>query len=205
MSGGRPATASRNARSQKPCLNASALRLAKIDASRCDVRYDSQAAPLSAAPTAMKPAARPKIVLFDNRCLPTCTVPCANASRLAFKANFTTASRRVRRPHAPGNLSAALAFNHRYVVLLCKSSQNWALLPKYRPRRPAVSAVMERRPFKMSVIRPDGTPMSSASRLALNEREVNSRFSRRPGCAAGGMVLILYGSRQFRRRRRHRC
>jgi hypothetical protein len=47
--------------------------------------------------------------------------------------------------------------------------------------------------------------MSSASRLALNEREVNSRFSRWPGCAAGGMVLILYGSRQFRRRRHHRC
>jgi hypothetical protein len=86
---------------------------------------------------------------------------------------------------------------------LCRSNQNWALLPKYRPRRTAVSAVMERRPFKMSVIRPDGTPMSSASRLALNEREVNSRFSRRPGWAAGGMVLIFYG--QFRRRGRHRC
>jgi hypothetical protein len=65
--------------------------------------------------------------------------------------------------------------------------------------------VMERRPFKVSVIRPDGTPMSSASRLALNEREVNSRFSTRPEWAAGGTVLILYGSRQFRRRRRHVC
>jgi hypothetical protein len=81
-SGGRPTTANRNARSQKPCLNASALRLAKIRASRCDVRYDSQAAPRSAAPAAMKPAATAKIVPFDNRCLPTCTVPCASAASL---------------------------------------------------------------------------------------------------------------------------
>jgi hypothetical protein len=30
--------------------------------------------------------------------------------------------------------------------------------------------------------------MSSASRLALSARVCNSRFSKRPGCTAGGMV-----------------
>jgi hypothetical protein len=43
---------------------------------------------------------------------------------------------------------------------LCRSSQNCALWPKYRPSRTAVSTVIARRPFKMSVTRPDGTPMS---------------------------------------------
>src|SRR2546423_2808909 len=41
----------------------------------------------------------------------------------------------------------------------------------------------------MSVIRPDGTPRSSASRLALSARAASSRLRRRPGCATGGMVL----------------
>ena len=38
---------------------------------------------------------------------------------------------------------------------LCKSSQNCGWFPKYRPRRSGVSAVVERRPFGMSVIPPD--------------------------------------------------
>src|SRR5436190_6326897 len=74
---------------------------------------------------------------------------------------------------------------------LCRSSQNCALLPKYRPSRTAVSAVMERRPLSMSVMRPDGTPRSSASRLALSLREPSSRFKSRPGCTAGAIFLPL--------------
>src|SRR5207247_3496151 len=70
-----------------------------------------------------------------------------------------------------------------------RSSQNCALLPKYRPSRTAVSAVIERRPLRISVTRPDGTPRSSASRLALSFRSAISRLKRRPGCAAGGMSL----------------
>src|SRR6266545_6708115 len=53
----------------------------------------------------------------------------------------------------------------------------------------AVSAVIERRALRMSVMRPDGTPRSSASRLALSLRAASSRFSRRPGCATGAIVL----------------
>src|SRR5262245_42599284 len=46
---------------------------------------------------------------------------------------------------------------------------------------------MARRPFKMSVIRPEGTPRLNASRLALRPRASSSRFSRRPGWAIAGM------------------
>jgi hypothetical protein len=48
---------------------------------------------------------------------------------------------------------------------------------------------MERRPFRMSVIRPDGTLRSSASRFALSARAFGSRFRRLPGCAGVGMLL----------------
>lgn len=48
-----------------------------------------------------------------------------------------------------------------------------------------MSAEIERRPFKMSVMRPDGTPKSSASRFALTPRALSSLLSRRPGCATG--------------------
>jgi hypothetical protein len=61
-------------------------------------------------------------------------------------------------------------------------------LPKYRPSRTAVSAVIERRAFKMSVMRPDGTPMSSDSRLADSLRADSSRLSRRPGWKIGRFV-----------------
>src|SRR5262245_37287890 len=50
---------------------------------------------------------------------------------------------------------------------------------------------MPRRPFRMSVIRPDGTPRARARRLALRPRAFSSRFNRRPGCAIGGMFLAL--------------
>src|SRR5713101_5513062 len=72
---------------------------------------------------------------------------------------------------------------------LCKSSQNCAWLPKYRPSRTAVSALIERRPLRMSVMRPDGTPRSSARRLALSARAASSRLSSRPGCARGAWRL----------------
>src|SRR5262245_54878723 len=41
----------------------------------------------------------------------------------------------------------------------------------------------------MSVMRPDGTPMSRDSRLALSLRAASSRFRIRPGCATGGIGL----------------
>src|SRR5687767_3134129 len=39
----------------------------------------------------------------------------------------------------------------------------------------------------MSVMRPDGTPMSSDNRLAESRRAASSRFRRRPGCETGVM------------------
>ncbi len=71
---------------------------------------------------------------------------------------------------------------------LCRSSQNWARFPKYLPSLTAVSAVIDRRPFSMSVMRPDGTLRSSASRFALSSRAFNSRLKRLPGCVANGML-----------------
>ena len=50
-----------------------------------------------------------------------------------------------------------------------------------------MSAVIERRPFNMSVIRPAGTPRSRANLFALNCRASNSRLRNRPGCAIGVM------------------
>src|SRR5882724_13529130 len=64
---------------------------------------------------------------------------------------------------------------------LCMSSQKRAPLPKYRPSRTAVSAETERRPLRMSVMRPDGTPSAIASRLALSLRASSSILRRRPG------------------------
>jgi hypothetical protein len=40
----------------------------------------------------------------------------------------------------------------------------------------------------MSVMRPDGTLRSSASRFALSSRAFNSRLKRLPGCVANGML-----------------
>jgi hypothetical protein len=68
---------------------------------------------------------------------------------------------------------------------LCRSSQNWARFPKYRPSLTAVSAVIDRRPFSMSVMRPDGTLRSSASRFALSSRAFNSRLKRLQLCLTG--------------------
>src|SRR5215471_973987 len=74
---------------------------------------------------------------------------------------------------------------------LCRSSQNRALLPKYRPSRTAVSAVIARRPLRMSVMRPDGTPRSSESRFVLSLRACNSRRSKRPGCTGGTSSFVI--------------
>jgi hypothetical protein len=41
---------------------------------------------------------------------------------------------------------------------------------------------------RMSVMRPEGTPISSASRLALSLRATISRFNKRPGCTTGAMI-----------------
>jgi hypothetical protein len=40
-------------------------------------------------------------------------------------------------------------------------------------------------------MRPDGTPTSSDSRLALSLRAASSRFSRRPGCAIEALFILL--------------
>ena len=73
-----------------------------------------------------------------------------------------------------------------------RSSQNWARFPKYRPSLTAVSAVIDRRPLSMSVMRPDGTLRSSASRFALSSRTFSSRFKKLPGCVAYGMRYPLW-------------
>jgi len=39
------------------------------------------------------------------------------AKRRSAQINVTEPSRRIRRPHPPGDLRAALAFNHRYIEL----------------------------------------------------------------------------------------
>src|SRR5882757_684463 len=39
----------------------------------------------------------------------------------------------------------------------------------------------------MSVIRPEGTPISSESRFALSFRATNSRFNKRPACTTGAI------------------
>ena len=65
-------------------------------------------------------------------------------------------------------------------------------LTDVRPDIPAdVSAVIERRPLRMSVMRPDGTPISIDSLLALSLRATSSRFRKRPGYAMGGMSYLL--------------
>ena len=80
-------------------------------------------------------------------------------------------SGRIGRPHAPGDFGALLPLDDADV----------------RPSRTAVSTVIARRPLRISVIRPEGTPISRARRLAPSLRAVNSRFSKRPGCTIGAM------------------
>jgi hypothetical protein len=46
----------------------------------------------------------------------------------------------------------------------------------------------------MSVIRPDGTPISSDSRFALSLRATISRFNKRPGCTTGAMAFNVCGN-----------
>ena len=66
------------------------------------------------------------------------------------------------------------------------------------PGEPPCSALTERRLLRISVIRPDGTPMPRASRLALSFRIANSRPSRRLGVGNGCHWIIPCGSRRFR-------
>ena len=49
--------------------------------------------------------------------------------------------------------------------------------------------VIDRRPFRMSVMRPDGTPRSSANLLALRRRDSSSRLSNPPGCEIGSIFV----------------
>jgi hypothetical protein len=89
-----------------------------------------------------------------------------------------------------GYLDAPVALDHRDVELALQVQPELRVLPKWRPRRTAVSAVIDCLLFKMSVTRP-GTSMSSANRLALSARALNSRFNNQPGCTAGSMAPIL--------------
>src|SRR5438046_2516457 len=46
----------------------------------------------------------------------------------------------------------------------------------------------------MSVMRPEGTPMSSDSLLALSRRVVISRFKRRPGWTTGAISNLFHST-----------
>jgi len=101
-------------------------------------------------------------------------------------------SSRIRRPDASGNLAAAVALDQRNLVLALQVE------PELQPVAAVAAqthAVIPRRPFRMLVIQPQGTPRSSASRLALKPRAPSSRFSRRPGCTTGGILPIPYRPR----------
>jgi hypothetical protein len=165
--GGRPATASRNARSQKPCLNASALRLAKNLrlALRRPIRLPARAAERSAYRD--KPGRQRHDRGLWQSSYPVEGYGVARQRHfpnlfgawqpdLAFAA---PALRRVRRPRTGGNVGVALAFDHGDVVPASQVQPKLRASAKVAPRRTEVSAVTERRPFKMSVIRPDGPPM----------------------------------------------
>ena len=103
-------------------------------------------------------------------------------------------SRRVRRANAAGDFRSALAFDRCYVELALQLQPELGAVAKVSAETNRRVGMIERRPFKISVMRPDGTPISSASRLALNARTLNSRFSRRPGCAAGTIDFIPCGN-----------
>ena len=69
---------------------------------------------------------------------------------------------------------------------LCSSSQNCGNGCRNSGRvEPPYRAVIARRPLRIWVIRPAGTPILRARRLALSLRALNSRFSKRPGWIAG--------------------
>src|SRR5437588_10329105 len=50
---------------------------------------------------------------------------------------------------------------------------------------------MLRLPLRMSLMRPDGTPNSSASRLPLIERDANSSARIAPGCTTISLSLVV--------------
>jgi hypothetical protein len=54
-----------------------------------------------------------------------------------------------------------------------------------------------RGPYPPADVRPDGTPRSSAKRLALSLREPSSRFRSRPGCTAGAISYPFVLTRGF--------
>ena len=74
----------------------------------------------------------------------------------------TTQSRRVRRRT---RLAISLPFSRSTIAILALQVER-ELRAVAEVTGRAVSAVIERRPLRMSVTRPDGTPMSSDSRLA---------------------------------------
>jgi hypothetical protein len=69
-----------------------------------------------------------------------------------------------------------LALDHGDVVLALQIKPELCMVSKITAPSQAVSAVIDRRPFRMSVMRSDRTPRSRASRFALNSRAFSSRF-----------------------------
>jgi hypothetical protein len=102
-------------------------------------------------------------------------------------------SSRVSRPDAPRDLGALLPFNHPNVVLTLQVKPELRAIAEVAPE-PHGRVGGDR--ATMSVMRPDGTPISSDSRLALSLRVAISRFSKRPGCTTGAMAVNLCGCRK---------
>src|SRR5438309_2084597 len=69
-------------------------------------------------------------------------------------------------------------------------SQYWALVPKKRPRRAAVSAVIARWPLTIRLMRPGGTRIARASALILIPSSFRSSSRMVPGWIGASLVIV---------------
>ena len=83
--------------------------------------------------------------------------------------------------HALRDFHAAVALDDGDLVLALEVEPELRPVAEIAAQAHRRVAVIPRRPFRMSVIRPEGTPRSRASRLALKPRASSSRFKSRPG------------------------
>ena len=98
---------------------------------------------------------------------------------------------RIRGPDAPGNLGTLLALDHANVILTLQVQPELRAVAEI-PAEPNGGIGRDpRRRLRMSVIRPDGTPISSDRRFALSFRAAISRFRKRPGCTTGVIAFNL--------------
>src|SRR5258706_9612684 len=79
-------------------------------------------------------------------------------------------TRRIGRSHTPRDLGTTLTLDDSNVVLALQIKPELGAISKIWSSLTAVFAVIDRRPFSMSVIRADGALRSSASRFALSSR-----------------------------------